>query len=314
MTMRNYSEDEAWVICRNAVSENYKIIRSIFGKDIDSRPSQFSKRNKRDYLAETQTAIAKRFCFYDDESSENCKNLIQNKQNWQDQLSKENLVSLFLLQNRAIAIAIQNCKLPQVIEDKISELADRDYLATPIKKQTKIKGLANLKKDLRSDLARVETYRHVMKPIMQWIAKWYRLEIKNDPFAYLEKRFGRVTLEDYYKMIQLTELGVDLNGNLISRSVDGALYVNDEPIPDDYIIDFGMEIKTPFEEDDEASTDYSEHFAKSDETKKEELSTEKSKIVENFIKEKDNKEEEKISTNDSKNESADVQGEFDFEF
>lgn len=314
MTMRNYSDDEVWVICRNAVTENYKIIRSIFGRDIYSKPSQFSIRNKRDFLAETQTAIAKRFCLYDDEASEFCKTLIMNKKNWQDQLTKENLVSLFLLQNRAIAIALKNCRIPQVIEDKIDALADRDFLATPIRKQTRVKGIAGIKKNLKSDLMRVETYRHVMMPIMEWIAKWYKTEIKNDPFAYLQKHFGKFTIDDYYRLIKITELGVDLNGNLISRGVDGTLYVNDEPLPDDYIIDFGMEVKTPYEDDEEDSTDYSGTFAVSKPKKEKKLSTKKSQVVENYMKKNKNEKEKTISTNNSEKAETDVQGEFDFEF
>jgi hypothetical protein len=314
MTMKNYSEDEEWVICRNAVSENYKIIRSIFGKDMDSKPSEFSKRSKRDYLAETQTAIAKRFFIYDDDASEFCKKLIQNKKNWQDKLSKENLVSLFLLQNKAISIALKNYKLPQVIEDKVDKLADREYLATPIEIQRSVKGAAGLKKKLKNDLTRVETYRQVMNPIVEKLAKLYHLEITNDPFVYLENRFGKMTMEDYYKMVKLTELGVDLNGNLISRNESGALFVNNEPIPDDYVIDFGMEVKTPYEDDEADATDYSEKIITSERHKKRKLSTSKSKIVENFMNKKENKGEETIPTGNSESDSADIQGEFDFEF
>ncbi len=313
MTMRNYSEDEIWVICRSAVTENYKILRSIFGKDIYSKPSQFSTRDKRDFLAEAQTAIAKRFCLYDDDASEYCRHLIQNKKNWQDSLSKENLVSLFLLQNRAISIALKNCRLPQVIEDKIEDLADRDFLATPIKKQAKVKGLAGIKKNLKGDLAKVETYKHVMMPIMEWIAKWYKLEISYNPFAYLEKRFGRITAEDYYKMIKNTELGVDLNGNLISRGVDGTIYVNDEILPDGYVIDFGMEIKTPYEDEEEA-TDYSEYFASAQKENEKELSTKKAEVVEKYIKKNKSLKEKLMTNDDSEKANNEVQGEFDFEF
>ena len=313
MTMRNYSEDEIWVICRSAVTENYKILRSIFGKDIYSKPSQFSTRDKRDFLAETQTAIAKRFCLYDDDASEYCRSLIQNKKSWQDSLSKENLVSLFLLQNRAISIALKNCRLPQVIEDKIEDLADRDFLATPIKKQAKVKGLAGIKKNLKGDLAKVETYKHVMMPIMEWIAKWYKLEISYNPFAYLEKRFGRITAEDYYKMIKNTELGVDLNGNLISRGVDGTIYVNDEILPDGYVIDFGMEIKTPYEDEEEA-TDYSEYFASAQKGKEKELSIKKAEVVEKYIKKNKSLKEKLMTNDDSEKANNEVQGEFDFEF
>ncbi len=314
MTMRNYSEDEAWVICRHAVTENYKILRSIFGKDIYSKPSQFSTRNKRDFLAETQTAIARRFCFYDDDASEYCKNLIQNKKSWQDSLSKENLVSLFLLQNRAISIALKNCRLPQVIEDKIDALSDRDFLATPIRRQTRVKGLIGIKKNLKKDLMRVETYRHVMMPIMEWLGKWYRLEITNDPFAYLEKRFGKMTVDDYYRLIKITELGVDLNGNLISRGVDGTLYVNDEPLPDDYIIDFGMEIKTPYEDEDADSTDYSGNFVSSENEKEYELSPLGRQIVDNYLERTKFDKDKTISTNNSENAESYIQGEFDLEF
>lgn len=313
MTMRNYSEDEIWVICRSAVTENYKILRSIFGKDIYSKPSQFSTRDKRDFLAETQTAIAKRFCLYDDDASEYCRSLIQNKKSWQDSLSKENLVSLFLLQNRAISIALKNCRLPQVIEDKIEDLADRDFLATPIKKQAKVKGLAGIKKNLKGDLTKVETYKHVMMPIMEWIAKWYKLEISYNPFAYLEKRFGKITAEDYYKMIKNTELGVDLNGNLISRGVDGTIYVNDEILPEDYVIDFGMEIKTPYEEEDEA-TDYSEYFTLAQKENEKELSTKKAEVVEKYIKKNKSLKEKLMTNDDSEKANNEVQGEFDFEF
>ena len=313
MTMRNYSEDEIWVICRSAVTENYKILRSIFGKDIYSKPSQFSTRDKRDFLAETQTAIAKRFCLYDDDASEYCRSLIQNKKSWQDSLSKENLVSLFLLQNRAISIALKNCRLPQVIEDKIEDLADRDFLATPIKKQAKVKGLAGIKKNLKGDLTKVETYKHVMMPIMEWIAKWYKLEISYNPFAYLEKRFGKITAEDYYKMIKNTELGVDLNGNLISRGVDGTIYVNDEILPEDYVIDIGMEIKTPYEEEDEA-TDYSEYFTLAQKENEKELSTKKAEVVEKYIKKNKSLKEKLMTNDDSEKANNEVQGEFDFEF
>lgn len=258
MSKREYSEEEQWVICRSAVSENYKILHSIFGKDIYSQPSVFSSKVKRDFLAEAQSAIAKRFFSYDDEASEMCKNLIVKKKNWQDYLSKENLVSLFLLQNRAIAIALQNIKLPQLIEDKIYALNDRDFLATPIDDLKKIKGKSKAKKQVMGELQTVDTYKTVMMPIINKISKWYKREINFDPFANLEKRFGRLTQEDYLKLIKQEELGVDLNGNLISRGLDGTLYVNGDPKPDDYVIDFGLDIKGEYEDEDLDSTDYSQ--------------------------------------------------------
>lgn len=258
MSKREYSEEEQWVICRSAVSENYKILHSIFGKDMYSQPSVFSSKVKRDFLAEAQSAIAKRFFSYDDEASEMCKNLIVKKKNWQDYLSKENLVSLFLLQNRAIAIALQNIKLPQLIEDKIYALNDRDFLATPIDDLKKIKGKSKAKKQVMEELQTVDTYKTVMMPIINKISKWYKREINFDPFANLEKRFGRLTQEDYLKLIKQEELGVDLNGNLISRGLDGTLYVNGDPKPDDYVIDFGLDIKSEYEDEDLDSTDYSQ--------------------------------------------------------
>ena len=258
MSKREYSEEEQWVICRSAVSENYKILHSIFGKDIYSQPSVFSSKVKRDFLAEAQSAIAKRFFSYDDEASEMCKNLIVKKKNWQDYLSKENLVSLFLLQNRAIAIALQNIKLPQLIEDKIYALNDRDFLATPIDDLKKIKGKSKAKKQVMEELQTVDTYKTVMMPIINKISKWYKREINFDPFANLEKRFGRLTQEDYLKLIKQEELGVDLNGNLISRGLDGTLYVNGDPKPDDYVINFGLDIKSEYEDEDLDSTDYSQ--------------------------------------------------------
>lgn len=303
MTIRNFSEDEAWVICRSAVTENYKILRSIFGRDIYSRPYQNTNLSKRDFLAETQTAIAKRFFLDNDEASEFCKIFIQNKKNWQDYLSKENLVSLFLLQNKAISIALKNSRLPYIIADKIAVLDDREFLATPIARHAKIKGLAGIKKNLKKDLSRVETYRHVMMPIVEWIGKWYHIESHADPFGYLQKRFGKLTTADFCKLINLTELGIDLNGNLISKGVDGTLYVNDEPLPDGYVIDFGMESKTCFEQDDDMATDYSSEgltFGG------EELSTKATQIVDNFAKNKNSKKLKEGSTVRSENNFEEV--------
>ena len=73
------------------------------------------------------------------------------------------------------------------------------------------------KKQVMEELQTVDTYKTVMMPIINKISKWYKREINFDPFANLEKRFGRLTQEDYLKLIKQEELGVDLNGNLISQ-------------------------------------------------------------------------------------------------